>query len=298
MQIMESLVLPLTQSLQYARTLKALGLGVRCGFTGPEHDPDMRWLVQSRRLPVIGQVDLMSRGPVSHDPTPPETWPRLARAQRARPLILNAAQQNALSLRAAGFWPLMTPATLAILPLAPPDQMRAAMLQKWRNRLNRSARADLRLTRHALTGDHWIMRAEVLQARTRHYRTLPPALIAAFARENPGHALVWEARHNGVAVAAIAVLRHGPMATWQMGVSLPEGRRLNAMNALLWKAMTYLSARGHSQLDLGIVNSDDSPGLMHFKLGTGARLHRLGGTWLHLGALAPIARRLPGRLAA
>ncbi|MDO6585565.1 GNAT family N-acetyltransferase [Salipiger sp. 1_MG-2023] len=295
---MESLALPLTQSPEYARTLAALGLSVRCGSSGPTQDPDMRWLVQSRRLPLLGQIDLISRGPVCKTAACPEDWLPLARGQRRTPLLLNAAQEDGQALRAAGFWPVMTAASLAILPLGDNDAMRAAMHQKWRNRLNRTARVPLKITRHPLSGGHWIMRAEALQARTRQYRALPPALIAAYARENPGKALIWEARHNGTAVASIAILLHGPMATWQMGVSLPEGRRLNAMNALLWEAMQYLADKGHRLLDLGILNSDDAPGLIRFKLGTGAKLHRLGGSWLHLGALASIARHLPQRLSA
>jgi lipid II:glycine glycyltransferase (peptidoglycan interpeptide bridge formation enzyme) len=83
-----------------------------------------------------------------------------------------------------------------------------------------------------------------------------------------------------------------------MGVSLPEGRRLNAMNALLWEAMRWLARQHHDRLDLGILNSDDAPGLTRFKLGTGAVPHRLGGTWLHMGTLAPFARHLPTALAA
>ena len=88
------------------------------------------------------------------------------------------------------------------------------------------------------------------------------------------------------------------MATWQIGVARAEGRRLNAMNLLLWEAMGWLSDEGHETLDLGTLNTQDSPGLARFKLGTGAMAQRQGGTWLHAGPLAPLARRLPLRLAA
>lgn len=94
------------------------------------------------------------------------------------------------------------------------------------------------------------------------------------------------------------MLRHGRMATWQIGHVTPEGRKSCAMNLALWAAIVWLAEAGHACLDLGLLNSDDAPGLAHFKLGTGARVQGLGGTWLHYGALAPFARRLPGRLAA
>jgi len=283
-------VLPLQQSPHYARTLRALGLPVRCG-----NAPGLRWVAQSRRLPLLGELSLISRGPVFSSPMPPD-WLALCRGGHRGPLLLNADGLPPDRLRAEGFWPLLTPATLALLPLSTEPEMRAAMHGKWRNRLNRSAAHRLQIRRRPLTPDHWLLHAEEKQSRRKRYRTLPPALIAAFAHANPGAALIWEARHDGQAVAAIAILRHGPTATWQIGVSHPEGRRLCAMNALLWAAMRWLASQGHTSLDLGILTSDVAPGLARFKLGTGAWPHRLGGTWLYHPGLAPLARHLPDRL--
>ncbi|MGR3377240.1 GNAT family N-acetyltransferase [Salipiger abyssi] len=289
---MDPLRLPLPQSPEYARTLRMLGIALRGA-----HADSVAWQVQSRRLPVLGAVDLLSRGPVARDPADLDA--ALTRCRRPGvPLLLNADGIGAETLRAGGFWPLLTPATLALLPLGSEDAMRAAMHQKWRNRLNRATRQRLKISRQPLSGNHWLLEAEARQASARRYRALPPGLIAAFARANPGKALIWEARHGGSPVAAIAVLRHGRMASWQIGVTLTEGRRLGAMNALLWQAMRWLAGHGHDLLDLGMLNSDDAPGLARFKLRSGASAHRLGGTWLHMGALAPLARHLPARLAA
>lgn len=295
---MESLALPLPQSLQYARTCRALDLDVRCGSATCASGEALHWQIQSRRLPVLGRVGLLSRGPVARDPDCLSDWLWRWTSRRNGPLLLNADGLAPERLADAGFWPLITPATLAMLPLGAEKSMRASMKQKWRNRLNRSQSEGLRITRHPLTASHWLLSEEPRQARERGYKSLPVGLLATYAHVNPGDALIWEARHKATPLAAIAILRHGRMATWQMGVTLPEGRKRNAMNALLWEAMLWLSRNGHETLDLGILNSQDAPGLTHFKLGTGARPHRLGGTWLHAGALAPFARHLPRRLAA
>ena len=106
-------------------------------------------------------------------------------------LGLPAAALRAEALRGAGFWPLVTPATLALLPLGPEAGMRAALAQKWRNRLNRAERAGLKLRETDLTPDHWILTAEAAQARARGYRGLPPAFSAAFARANPIDRAEW-----------------------------------------------------------------------------------------------------------
>ncbi|EPX81964.1 GNAT family N-acetyltransferase [Salipiger mucosus] len=294
---MESLALPLLQSPQFARACTAAGIGLQRGGHDDAAGPVLRWQVQSRRLPGLGRVTLCSRGPVARAPGALKAWLDDPQAFPRGPLLLNADGLGAAELRAAGFWPLVTPATVALLPLGDPDRMRAAMHQKWRNRLNAAERQGVTLRRQPLHPDHWLLAAEQAQSRARRYRTLPPALSAVYAHANPGQALVWEAYHGGKCVAAIAVLRHGKMATWQMGVSRPEGRRCNAMNAALWGAMRWLARAGHGCLDLGILNSEDAPGLTRFKLGSGARAHRLGGTWLRSATLAPLARRLPLLLA-
>lgn len=294
-----SLALPLPQSPQYARTCDALGLRMRVCKRESRRRVRLLWQVQSRRLGPLGRVDMVSRGPVAEDAGDLHDWPgRWRRWHDGRPFLLNADGLSADALRAGGFWPLMTPATVAMLPLDTPDAMRAAMQQKWRNRLNRATRHDLDIRQRPLSSGHWLLAAETAQARRKGYRGVPPAFCLAYALSNPGDALVFEARHKGVPVAGVLVLRHGRLATWQIGHTNDTGRRLNAMNLLLWEAMQTLARMGHDELDLGGLNDAQAPGLSHFKRGTGARAHRLGGTWLHLGCLAPLARLLPNRLQA
>ncbi|MFW2587532.1 GNAT family N-acetyltransferase [Sagittula sp. SSi028] len=293
----EQLLLPLPQSAEFARTFAAMGRPLRLCKRECRRRVRMLWQVQSRRFRLFGRVDLVSRGPVADNAEDLMEWAATWRHWHdGRPFVLNADGIAPQILRANGFWPLMTPATLALLDLDAPATMRQAMQQKWRNRLNRAEGADLRVIRRPLAADDWLLTAEAEQARARRYRGMPPAFATAFAAANPGLAQVFEARHRGTPVAAALMLRHGRMATWQIGHSTPEGRKLNAMNLVLWHAMEALQADGHEQIDLGILNAQDAAGLTRFKLGTGARAHQLGGTWLHLGSLAPLARLLPDRM--
>lgn len=288
------LLLPLPQSPEFARTADAIGMDVRSMKWERGGEIALRWQVQARRFGPLGRVDLISRGPVARRPADLQEWlQNFRRWQDGRPLLLNADGLEARELRDAGFWPMVTPASVALVSLGQTDAMRAGLAQKWRNRLNRAEDAGLTVTRRPLTADHWLLGAEAAQARARGYKGWPPAFSLAYAQRNAGKALVWEARRKGTPVAAALVLRHGRMATWQIGVSRDAGRKGNAMNLLLWRAMDWLAHRGHDCLDLGMVNSEDAPGLARFKLGTGATLQRLGGSWLHFGALAPIARCLP-----
>lgn len=278
---------PLPQSPEFARALAALGAPLRRHAAA-----GVTWQARERRLGPLGRVAVISRGPVGAA-ADRAAWLRDVARHQPGAVLLEAENFAPDALRAAGFWPLVTPASLALLPLGDAARMRAAMHQKWRNRLVRAEGTELRVSRTPLRDGHWLLAADAAQARARGYRPMPAAVSLAFARENPGAAIVFEARRGAEPLAAVLVLRHGAMATWQIGHATEAGRAVNAMNLVLWQATVALAAAGHAVLDLGLVNGDDAPGIARFKLGTGARLHRLSGSWLRHGALAPVARHLP-----
>ncbi|MGB5067167.1 MAG: GNAT family N-acetyltransferase, partial [Albidovulum sp.] len=95
----------------------------------------------------------------------------------------------------------------------------------------------------------------------------------------------YEARAGGRRVAAMLMLLHPPWASYHIGCSGDEGRRLHAHNALMWHAICDLKSRGFTALDLGSVDWKSTPGLARFKSGTGAGVAPLGATSLVLPAL-------------
>ncbi|KUP91378.1 GNAT family N-acetyltransferase [Tritonibacter horizontis] len=212
------------------------------------------------------------------------------------PIILSP-ERPVPDLARLGALPLMTPASVGRLTLDPDrDIRRAGLEQKWRNRLSHAESQPLRVTRQTMPikPDHWLLRADASQQRQRRYRSWPAALTLAYAQANPGCAKLFEAHEGQERVAGILVLTHGDGATYHIAHSTDRGKALSAHNLLLWSAMDWLSSRGIRQLDLGVLNTEDAAGLARFKLGTGASVERLGGTWLFwppLGRrLAPLAR--------
>ncbi|AAV97136.1 GNAT family N-acetyltransferase [Ruegeria pomeroyi] len=225
----------------------------------------------------------------------PDTLPALlARARLHRRAILLNPDAPSAELARLGAVPLVTPAHVAELDLT--GDLRAGLHQKWRNRLRHGEGQELIVTRQTLpqTPDHWLFRAEAAQQRARGYRTWPTEVTLAYGRANPGAAKLFTARQGKTPVAALVVLRHGSGASYHIGHSTPAGRALSAHNLLLWRAMTWLAAKGVRHLDLGPVDTETTPGLARFKLGTGARARPLGGTWAWwppLGkTLRPLAR--------
>jgi lipid II:glycine glycyltransferase (peptidoglycan interpeptide bridge formation enzyme) len=75
-------------------------------------------------------------------------------------------------------------------------------------------------------------------------------------------------------------LVHGSTATYHVGWTGDAGRCASAHNLLLWRAMEALQRRGVRRIDLGLLDTVNTPGLARFKLGAGRVPHRLGGTWL------------------
>ncbi|KPP84746.1 MAG: putative protein involved in methicillin resistance [Rhodobacteraceae bacterium HLUCCA08] len=239
-----------------------------------------------RRIGPLGTVALASRGPVWHACLTDRQAEALRGLRAAGLRIVTSEGGDEAALRRAGFRQILTPAHFAEWDLTgDAAARRAAMKGKWRNRLARAEEAGLTIRSDSWRGlPHWLLDADAAQQRDRHYRALPRVLLAAMARTR-GAARVFEARHRGAIVAGLLVLRHGPVATYQTAWTGPEGRRLNAHSLLLARAADWLARHGHVRLDLGPVETERNPGLARFKLGTGARLRRGGGTWLAIPLL-------------
>ncbi|KPA21950.1 FemAB family protein [Shimia sp. SK013] len=175
---------------------------------------------------------------------------------------------------------VMSPSHVAHVDLS--GDLEAQMHQKWRNRLRAAERQNLRITRQNLPvkPDNWILRHDGDQQKARRYKTWTDALTLAYAKANRGNAKLFTAFDGKTEVAAMLFLRHGDCATYHIGHTTDQGRATNAHNLLLWEAMTWLASKGVTHLELGQVDTETSPGLARFKLGVGARVRPLGGTWL------------------
>ncbi len=163
------------------------------------------------------------------------------------------------------------------------DQLRRGLKGKWRNALVSGEKAGLRV--RAVERNRALEEAMTTYDRFRRNRRFigPPAdLIRQMhaGAGKAGHVRVWEAFHGKVAVAGIAMVRHGVSATYLAGWTGEEGRDGNAHNLLLWRAITELRGGGTDWLDLGGVDTQTSPGIARFKLGLGGEIATLSGTYL------------------
>lgn len=267
---------PLQQSPIWLAATRLLGSDAEMVELG-----NCRALILRRRLRFVGDIALLSRANLQMSQAEAA---RLRDRVKAKHLVVNAeTARDARALSAAGFHRIFAPRVIANLPLDPSTDVMAARLnQKWRNRLRHGQSQDLVIRRRPMSPDKkfWLFKAEAVQSLRKWYQPLAPEMVAAMAACKPGAAQVFTAYHMGRRVAAMLFLRHGSAATYQIGWSNADGRKMSAGPALMWRAMVELQAMGTERIDLGAADKSLAPGLAHFKCGTGAQLRELGGTWL------------------
>ena len=271
--------LPLQQSEGFARALQRMG---RAADLRGLHDAG-QVLIVSRSFGRFGDLRFASRGPVFLDDA---TFADRVHALRdARLHVVNAGPGQGAVLRAAGFRQIMTPASVAIMQIDDdPDTQMAQCHGKWRNAARQGELSGLRLKQRLFCPDRddWLLAADAAQQKAKGFRALPHGLSIAFAQANPGDAVIVTALDGASTVAAMLFLRHGAAATYQIGWSGPRGRSLRAHHMMLLAAARRLAALGGTELDLGTVDTEHAPGLARFKIGAGATVVELGGTWVRL----------------
>lgn len=259
--------LPFPQTLAYAQAARSCGADARvldlcCGTA----------LVLRR----AGQ-QLLSRGPVWHLGATPDDKRRALRRLARWPGLTIVTPED--EMRGFGLIPLLTPMHHAIWSLA--GDLRAGMAGKWRNRLAQAERSGARVQRGTKGLLERLIAAEAEQRQKLGYRTYAKEFSLAL----PPHALrLWEWRLAGQTAAAMAFVVETGTAHYHLSWANAEAKAKGIPPLMLATAAVGLQAEGVRHLDLGSVNSEDAPGLARFKLGTGARLKRLGATLLVLPA--------------
>lgn len=186
--------------------------------------------------------------------------------------------------------PIWSAQTMAVLPLLGDlDRQFAALHAKWRNQLRAARRRDLRVALRRLPPDrhHPLLVMDAKQGKERGYRGWPAALTAAFAAVAPAQTQLFVAKHRGQILAQMLFLTHGQRATYHIGHTNEDGRRLSAHNLLMWEAMRHFTTHGFQQIDLGPLHPA-TPGLNRFKERTGAKVQKTGGTWLDWKPFRPM----------
>ena len=166
----------------------------------------------------------------------------------------------------------------------PEDRLLEEMDGKWRNRLMAAQANDMRISQigKKLHQYSWLLEKETEQAAMVGYKALPASFVPLFQHASNKQALLGlRAEHNGETIGGVLLLLHGNAATYHIGWSNENGKKLGAHNLLLWKAIQALKEKGFRRLDLGGLNTEkESAGVARFKLGLSQRIVKLPGNFI------------------
>lgn len=252
-------------------------------------------LALERRAPGGFSRISLHRGPLWIE-TPPEDrqrdvlgalrrkWPRRPWRRMSFIAEMPAGAASHRLLEESGFRRAGDGYRSILMDLARPEAARRASLRaSTRQRLGQGERSGLavEIDRHGKAAFPWLLQRYEIEKKLKGYRGPSVTLAIQMMRSARPYdeGLVLLARQGEEPVAGIFVLRHGASATYQIGWTGAEGRRLQATYLLLWRAMETLAGEGVRHFDLGGINPDHAAGVTEFKRGFGGDEYELIGTY-------------------
>lgn len=146
----------------------------------------------------------------------------------------------------------------------------------WRNQLRRSIKNNIAVEiDNSQKSIENIIYLNTLDSKIKNYKTIDKKFLKIFLSKT--NKIILNALHNNSLIAKICVVLHGSSSTYLIGWSNKQGRELNAINYLLWKAIENLKSNGIKYFDLGGFDRDASESIFSFKSGVGGSEYKLVG---------------------
>lgn len=296
----ETQAVPLQQHWGYGHALQAIGVPVEVWQASRDGALKAFGIVAKRKFAGLIEVASMMRGPLWV--TAPDEGDASAMAtafkSQARPWRwrflaqqpeMEASDEASQALKRAGLRQIMTGYSTPWLDLSvDAAHLRSNLDSKWRNQLNRAADAHLSISVSGRKPHQyaWLLEKEAEQRKGRGYHGVPLGLVPLYTdalEENGGEqaVLAVSALSGKRKIAGALFLLHGNSATYHIGWASEEARAVHAQNRVIFEGMLALKEHGIRFLDLGGVDTTASgAGIARFKLGTGAKVKTLVGTYV------------------
>lgn len=168
---------------------------------------------------------------------------------------------------------------------ATPDHLRASLDRRWRNHLHQAERSGIVVQVDAEQSSfEWLMERYRTLIAERRFSGIDIELLANLrqAQRKSDDMLVVYATRGMDRVAGMLTVRHGAAATYVVGWTGDEGRKLNAQHLVLWTALRELKARGCGAFDVGGIDAHATPGIASFKRGLKGSEYNLVGEFFAL----------------
>lgn len=157
-------------------------------------------------------------------------------------------------------------------------EIERSLRPNWRNQLKNSAKNNIVIeidnSEQSLNN---VIYLNNLNSQKKNYKTINKKFLKYFLLKS--QKLILKAFQKDNLVATICIVMHGSTSTYLLGWSNEDGRKINAMNSLLWRGIEILKSNGLKNLDLGGYDRDSSEGIFAFKSGIGGLNYKLVGKY-------------------
>lgn len=273
------------------------GWKVRRGVIGEDGRPVALVQALSRRFMGLPGILRVNRGPLWLTEVPDmdgleEAFAVLRRGARwwrgcALSIApeLSAGKPSDHLLRGLGYRRLPAPCfrSLCVDLAHPAARLHRGLRHNWRKQLAISERANVKVV--ADSGDaafEWLLARHETVMSERGYSGLSAAFLRAMraARTRTDQFIVLRATLQEEWIGGVLVFTHGSCATYLVGWNGPDGRKVNAHNALLWEALCDAQRRKCRWFDLNHIDETGPAGIASFKRGMGGTEYELAGEFV------------------
>lgn len=245
--------------------------------------------VLERRVLGLRIAARVNRGPLFFAPDPADSdivavFSALRHHWRGPLLIAPAlldTESSAVLLREAGFrkrkdWGWTTG---RIDLRRSEDEIWRGFTSTFRNRARQAEKhgAETRIASDAASYE-WMVERHLLNMKAKGFRAADAGLLRALRAAAPSDVTVFQLIDNDIPVAGMSVIQFGAVAEYHVGWFGPEGRRLNAGNALMWAIIREMKRRGIKSFDVGGMREGD--GYTRFKRTLRPEEFTLAGEWV------------------
>ena len=161
--------------------------------------------------------------------------------------------------------------------------LRSNLNSKWRNQLVSSEKNNLNfIVSRSDSSLNFIMNEYSLMIKNGLFKGVNQNFYYDLFSQNPSNFFILKTLFNDQCVASALFLKNGNTVVYQIGWSNDVGRKLNAMNYLMWNTILEMKKNQFNFLDMGGINKNTTDGIIKFKDGVGGSRYELVGEYINM----------------
>ena len=150
----------------------------------------------------------------------------------------------------------------------PIEEIRSKLDSKWRNMLVKSEKQDIQIESSSSTDFvYWLSKIHEKNMSIKNFNGISKKMLQSISDEkdlsNP--LVVYKASKDNNVIGSICIINHGQYATYLIGWTSNDGRKLNVNYLLLWEVIKDLKLKNKLGFDLGGIDYELTPNISSFK---------------------------------